>query len=88
MTEVVSEIACEFVCFNLTKVSMFNTRFLRGEELSEANYHKIKFTDLIFGELAVFGVISAFSNVVFLISDNSIRTVPKPDVNCQNTKKK
>ena len=64
------------------------SRFLRGDELSEANNHKIKFTDLIFGELPVFGVISAHSHYNFLISDNSIRSVPKLDVNCQNTKKK
>ena len=58
---------------------MFNTRFLRGDELSEANYHKIKFMDLIFGELPVLGVLSAQSAGNCLISDNSLRTEAKLD---------
>ena len=74
--------------FDAHTVSMFNTRFLRGGELSVPNNRKIKFTDLMFGELRLLGIIRIHYHYHDFLSDNSIRTVPKPDVNYQNTKKK
>ncbi len=55
-----------------TFLKKWTPRFLRGDELSEANYHNIKFVDLIFGELPVLGIISTHSHFVFLLSDNSM----------------